>query len=103
MSFPNTPAVEKSLKIVRDNPGIRPREFAVAYHGKDHPGFKRHSKAGPNGSTRGGGMNLWGGSWLGKLRREGLVDGGFWPDGYRISTKGKGLLSDFEAERRNAG
>lgn len=40
---------------------------------RGHPGWNRVSKCGAYGSTRGGGMNLMAGGYLGKMKREGLA------------------------------
>lgn len=39
---------------------------------RDHPGWRRNTRCG-SGSRRGGGLVLWAGGQLGKLRRRGLV------------------------------
>jgi len=65
-------ATTRSLKIIQDNPGIRPRWFAKLYFPKDHPGWRRYSNAG-GGVVKGGGLVMWSGAWLGKLRKKGLV------------------------------
>ena len=67
-----TEARKKALEIVRDNPGIAPREFA-ALMWPDSEGWKHSHGCGPNGSHRGGGMYKTGGSYLGKLYKYGLI------------------------------
>jgi len=71
-----TPTAIRALKIIRDHGPIRPREFGEKLWGKEHPGWRRVSKAGPSGSTRGGGMNLAAGGYIGKLFKAGWV----WPN-----------------------
>jgi len=60
-----------ALQIIRAHPGIQPREFARLMW-PDSDGFRRSSRCG-RGSSRGGGMNLAGGGYLGRLRRCGLI------------------------------
>ena len=67
-----TPSVLKALRVVADNPGIRPREFAKAMW-PDSPGWERSARSGPNGSHQGGGMYPAGGAFLGRLALAGLT------------------------------
>lgn len=67
-----TASQRRALEIVRDNPGIAPREFAVKMW-PDSMGHERHHKCGPHGSTKGGMMNMAGGGYLGKLAKAGLL------------------------------
>ena len=66
-----TESQRKALEIIKHHPGIAPREFA-AFMWPDSDGHRRHTKCG-HGVTRGGGMNLAGGGYLGKLTRKGLI------------------------------
>ena len=90
-----TPARRKALEIIRDHPGIRPRGFAEKMW-PDSEAWSHHTKCGPNGVTRGGGMPLAAGGFLGKLRHAGLV----WNDlrnynnDYHLTEKGKEALKD---------
>lgn len=60
----------KALNIIKDNPGIRAREFSE----KMWPdGPHRRSKNGGNGSQVGKGMWLCAGSYFAKLRKDGLI------------------------------
>lgn len=70
---PLTDSAIKALEVLRDHGPLPPREFGEYFWGQDHPGWRRISKAGPYGSTTGGGMNLAAGGYLGKLRKQGLV------------------------------
>ena len=67
-----TPSMARSLQIIADHPGIRPEPFARTYFGPDHPGWRRHARCG-NGTRKGGGLVLWAGGQIGKLRSAGLV------------------------------
>ena len=68
----DTPTVRKCLQIVANDPGLRPDAFARQYFGADHPGWQRHTRCG-YGTRKGGGLVLWAGGQLGKLRAAGLV------------------------------
>jgi len=65
-----TPSQLKALHILKEHGPIRPREFARLMW-PDSEGWRRSTKCGPNGSTRGGGMCLAGGGYLGKLYHKG--------------------------------
>jgi hypothetical protein len=67
-----TESTRKSLQIIASTPGLRPDAFARLYFDKDHPGWRRHTRCG-NGTRSGGGLVLWAGGQLGKLKRAGLV------------------------------
>jgi hypothetical protein len=67
-----TPTKKRALEILRDYPGLTPRAFGHKLW-PDHPGWQRHTKCGPKGTSHGGGMNLASGGFLGKLKKEGLV------------------------------
>lgn len=67
-----TQAQTRALTIVRDHPGIRPREFAKLMW-PESEGWSHHVKCGSNGSHKGGGMPLAGGGYLGKLMRLKLI------------------------------
>jgi len=82
-------AVLKSLKIIGNNPGLRPEEFARLYFPSDHPGWNRRTKCGPYGVRLGGGLVLWAGGWLGKLRAKKLID-----EYARLTTDGQELLRE---------
>jgi hypothetical protein len=62
----------KALQIVRDHDITMPRQFA-RFMWPDSEAWKHHTKAGPNGVAKGGGMPLAAGGYLGKLQRRGLV------------------------------
>lgn len=67
-----TPTERRALVILRDHGSLMAREFAMLMW-PDAPGWKRVSRCGPNGSSTGGGMNLAGGAYIGRLRRKGWV------------------------------
>lgn len=67
-----TESTLKSLKIIAGAPGLRPDAFARLYFDKDHPGWSRHTRCG-NGTRKGGGLVLWAGGQIGKLRAAGLI------------------------------
>ena len=67
-----TESTRKSLGIIAAAPGLRPDAFARLYFDKDHPGWTRHTRCG-NGTRSGGGLVLWAGGQLGKLKHAGLV------------------------------
>lgn len=69
-----TEAQIKALTIISGNDIEYASAFAELYFGKDHPGWRRICKCG-HGSSRGGGMNLWAGGYLGKLRKKKLISG----------------------------
>jgi len=93
-----TPAQEKALGIVLKHGPIRPRGFARKMW-PDSDGWRRSSKCGPKGSARGGGMNLAGGGYLGKLARKDWVKMLYEPypphraRGYVITSLGKAMLT----------
>jgi len=70
--MPITKAQRRALEIVRDRPGIAPREFAQAMW-PNSKGHEHHHKCG-HGSSKGGMMNMAGGGYLGKLVRAGLLE-----------------------------
>lgn len=67
-----TVSMLRSLQIVANTPGLRPDAFARQYFGADHPGWNRHTRCG-YGTRKGGGLVLWAGGQLGKLKAAGLV------------------------------
>lgn len=75
-----------ALKIVQDNPGVRAAGFASLMW-PDSDGHNAH-KNGGNGSQKGKGMWLAGGSYLAKLRKKGLVQFGKTVWEYRITEAG---------------
>ena len=79
-----TPSI-RALKIIVNNPDIRPSEFAEKMW-PDSLGHKKFTRCG-YGTHRGGGMHLAGGGFLGRLRRKGLIGRG-WKAGYYLTNKG---------------
>ena len=67
-----TETTKRALEIIRDHHITMPHQFA-RFMWPDNPAWSRTTKAG----VRGGGMNLAGGGYLGKLRKWGLITGGF--------------------------
>jgi len=69
---------------------LSPRAFAKLMW-PDSPGWRRSARCGPNGVSRGGGMNLAAGGLLGKLAKQGLATLNFAssPPGWVLSEKGK--------------
>ena len=70
-AVPLTTKQKQALEIIRAHPGIKPREFA-RFMWPASLSWSTHTKAG-RGVTRGGGMNLAAGGYLGKLARAGLI------------------------------
>jgi hypothetical protein len=70
-----TPTQRKALNIIRDHPIDSPRQFA-RFMWPDSERWKNHTKAGPNGVVRGGGMSLAGGGYLGRLCKFLLTEAG---------------------------
>ncbi len=95
--MPLTPTRRRALEIIRDYPGLAPREFGHKLW-PDHLGWNRHTKCGPSGTSHGGGMNLAAGAFLGKLKKEGLVYVRYTPHSYQshhhISEKGLEALGE---------
>lgn len=56
-----TPAIKRSLAIIKSAGTVTPKQFAVLYFPKDHEGWSRSGKAG-FGATRGQGLVLWAGA-----------------------------------------
>ena len=66
-----TETMVEALRIIRDHEIDSPRQFAL-FMWPDAAGWNRLGKCG-QGTTRGGGMNLAGGAYLGKLKKRGLI------------------------------
>jgi hypothetical protein len=62
----------RALRIIALEGPIRPSRFALNMW-PDSPAWKRSYKCGPSGATRGRGIVLSGGSYLGKLRIRGWI------------------------------
>ena len=79
----------RALSIIHDHEITSPRQFAL-FMWPDASGWRRHGKCG-HGITRGTGMNLAGGAYLGKLTKWGLVSrlGGL----YQLTEKGCDVAS----------
>lgn len=83
----------KALKTVRDNPGIRAREFGEMLW-PDADGHHRRSNGG-HGAQRGKGMWLAAGSYLSRLQKAGFVRM-FNTWGWKITKKGVEAIYGFE-------
>lgn len=92
-----TEAQEKALQIVQEHGPIAPAWFSELMW-PDSPARRRVYKCGPKGSTRGSGLWLSAGGFLGKLRRKGWVEykfSGYRPIrrlGYILTAEGRDVL-----------
>jgi len=91
-----TPNQIRALEVVKKAGIIRPTAFARAMW-PESQGWRRHTRCGPKGVHRGGGMSLAGGGYLGKLARLGYVRQQFRgvhhdEDGYAVSDEGRAAL-----------
>lgn len=87
----------QALRIIRDKSVVSPRHFARLFW-PDSECWSNHTKCGPNGVSRGGGMSLAGGGYLGKLTKAGLIQWMPMRDGpsYFLTELGKRLLMEAE-------
>ena len=69
---PLTTAQRRALEILRDKGPLPPREFS-RWMWPDNIAHQATGKCGAYGVTRGTGMHLAGGAYLGKLSKAGLV------------------------------
>lgn len=67
-----TPVAVRALQIIRDNRPGAPKEFGRLMW-PDAPAWTVHTKCGPYGVTRGGGITMASGAFLGKLKKRGLI------------------------------
>lgn len=81
----------RALQIIRDNEITMPKQFAHLYFPKDHEGWQRVGRVG-RGATRGVGLVLFSGGFLGKLRAWGFITGGHGEYPARLTDKGKDYL-----------
>ena len=86
-----TETTKRALEIIRNHRITMPRQFAE-FMWPDNPAWKHHTKCGPSGTAHGGGMNLAGGAYLGKLRKRGLITGGYNDMPIRLTAKGQAAL-----------
>lgn len=82
-------ATKKALKIIRDHNITNGGQFAHLMWPKSE-GWST-SKNGGHGSQRGKGMWLAGGSFLGRLKKAGLITGANGHDHF-LTDKGRGIL-----------
>ena len=87
-----------ALKIIRDNEIYMPKEFARLMW-PNSEGWKRVQNMG-HGAHAGAGMYLAGGSFLGKLRKEELIWGGFGRDRIVLTDKGREVLKQADIPER---
>jgi len=96
-----TESQQRALAIVRDYGPIRPREFAKKMW-PDAEAHHHHTKCGPKGVSYGGGMNLAGGGYLGKLAKLGWVQlhmvygRRLGSEGYTLTIHGRRALEEAE-------
>lgn len=83
-------ATIKGLRLIVTKDIRSPKEFAKAMW-PDSEGWQRVGNVG-HGAHRGAGMQLAGGSFLGKLRYQGLIWGGY-DDPIMLTEKGRELLN----------
>ncbi len=82
--------IPTALQIIRDNNIRSPREFAEKMW-PNSEGWQRVHKVG-HGASRGAAMALAGGGFLGKLRAQGLIRGGYNYERIILTDKGKERL-----------
>ena len=82
-----TETTRRALEIIRSHRITAPRQFA-RFMWPDNPGWSRTTRAG----VRGGGMALAGGGYLGKLRKRGLITGGYNDIPIALTEKGRVAL-----------
>lgn len=77
-----------------------PREFARRMW-PDSDGWRRRAKAGPNGVSIGGGMNLAAGAFLGKLAKAGFSKVRYKQFGgeHTITKAGRDALAEYNVQR----
>jgi len=80
----------QALMLIRDREIRSPHEFAKEMW-PDSEGWKRVHNVG-HGSHKGAAMSLAAGSFLGKLRADGLIWGGYNRDRITVTDKGKEIL-----------
>lgn len=91
-----TESQARGVEIVMNHSGIKPREFARKMW-PDSDGWSTMTNCG-YGVSKGGGMNLAGGGYLGKLARKGWVRS---RNGYYVTSKGVAdLKAHYEKENR---
>ena len=83
----------KALEIIRDNEISMPKQFAHHYFPEEHEGWRRVGRVG-HGVTRGVGLVLFAGGFMGKLRAQELISGGHPEYPARLTEKGHQYLKD---------
>lgn len=94
-----TPFMLKALSWIRDNKGVKPMKFAK-HMWPNSGGYTRYYNQG-NGACSGKGMWLTAGSYVGKLKKKGLVRNYFDPlmpynSGWALTSKGKEFLKEHD-------
>lgn len=89
-----TDSQTKALTIIRDNKIHYAAEFARLYFDEGNPGWRRISRCGAYGSSRGGGLILFAGGYLGKLRKAGLISGIGSGYQFRLTENGRDALEE---------
>jgi hypothetical protein len=83
-------ATDRALHLINDNQIESPTEFArLMWPNSD--GWRRVGNVG-HGAHAGAGMQLAGGSFLGRLRAKGLIVGGYTRDRITLTDKGRERL-----------
>ncbi len=89
----------RALLLIRNHGIDSPRQFA-RFMWPDSDGWKRRSRAGPKGVSRGGGMNLAAGGYLGKLERRKLISRSVTVRlPYRLTEEGSAALDEWQKAR----
>jgi hypothetical protein len=91
-----TDTTVRALRLLRDVRIDSARQFARLMW-PDADGWTTHTKCGAYGTTHGGGMNLAGGAYLGRLKSRGLVDGyGGGRSQFSLTAEGEAALRAYE-------
>ena len=78
-----------ALRIIHNHDIRRPKQFGLLFW-PAHPGWQRLGRCGKNGVTKGVGMRLAAGAFLGRLQRQGFVT--LVGDQYRLTERGIEIL-----------
>jgi hypothetical protein len=82
----------RALAMLAEHGPLRPADFA-RYMWPDNPNWRRPGKCGAYGSSKGLGMRLAGGGYLGRLCKAGLVRYTQYPrEGWVLTASGEQLL-----------
>lgn len=86
-----TPLTRRALAIIAEHAPIRPGSFGDLMW-PESPARTRSYNCGPNGATRGLGLDLSAGSYLAKLRRAGLIQRLSYHLGYELTSFGRSIV-----------